>query len=188
MSSPILGAVTAIGLLSLLAAGPAVSQGQSIAAPRVARILDRPLVDTTGTRLRLLSDLVGKGPILMSFTFTGCQALCPAADMVMDDVAERLKTRQSGRVRLVTLTLDPLTDTPEKLRRERAELMHPDRIFLSGRPDDVWDVLQGLGIEGGIRQDHDLAFLLIGQGGGTIRSVSGLAEAEQLARFAAELR
>ncbi|AWI91958.1 hypothetical protein C0214_27115 (plasmid) [Methylobacterium sp. DM1] len=161
---------------------------KSAATQRAVRLSDRPLVDTNGVPRRFVSDILARGPVLLSFTFTGCTAFCPAADVVMDDVAERLKGRNPGGVRLITLTLDPLTDTPEQLRRERAASLHPDRTFLTGQPDDVWAILDGLGVEAGTRQDHDLAFLLIGRGGAGIQTLSGFAGAEELAILAGDLR
>ena len=156
--------------------------------PRTVRLLDRRLVTAHGAELRFLSGLISKQPILLSFTFTGCVQLCPPGDVVMDLVAQRLEQSGARRVKLVTLTLDPLTDTPERLRRERADLMHPERIFLSGAPDDVWSVLDGLGIQPGPNQDHEIQFLFIGTGGRNVRAIAGLPEPDALVDALSEAR
>lgn len=186
--NPIRRGIVAALLLSGGAGTVDAQETRTATTQRAVRLSDRSLVDTNGVPRRFVSEILARGPVLVSFTFTGCTAFCPAADVVMDDVAERLKRRNPGGVRLITLTLDPLTDTPEQLRRERAAFLHPDRTFLTGQPDDVWAVLDGLGVEGGSRQDHDLAFLLIGRGGAGIRTLSGLAGAEELAALAGDLR
>ena len=147
---------------------------------RVVRILDRPLVIAGGKPVRFLSDVIANQPVLLSFTFTGCLQLCPPSDIVMEGVAQKLE--QAGRrdVRLVTLTLDPLADTPDRLFAERASKMHPDRLFLSGEPNHVWAVLDGLGIQAGPNQDHNIEFLLIGAGGKRVDGIPGLPDPDTL--------
>ena len=58
--------------------------------PRVARVLDRPLLTSKGQRVRFLADIVAPQPVLLSFTFTGCVQLCPPSDIVMDMLVGRL--------------------------------------------------------------------------------------------------
>lgn len=147
---------------------------------RTVRLLDRQLVTSQGANLRFVSDLIANKQILLSFTFTGCVQLCPPSDVIMDLVAQRLDNNGGQQVQLVTLTLDPLTDTPERLRRERADLMHPNRIFLSGDPNNVWTVLDGLSIRPGPSQDHEIQFLLIGNGGREVTAIAGLPDPEAL--------
>ncbi|WP_416193136.1 SCO family protein [Nitrobacter sp. TKz-YC01] len=148
--------------------------------PRSVHLVDRRLVTAQGVEVNFVSDLIAKQPILLSFTFTGCVQLCPPSDVIMDVVAQRMEKDGLQRLKLVTLTLDPLTDTPEHLRRERADQMHRDRIFLSGDPTNVWSVLEGLRVQPGPNQDHDIQFLLIGTGGRDVRTVAGLPEPEDL--------
>jgi protein SCO1 len=156
--------------------------------PRAARVVDLPLVDAYGKRYRFLSDLVSRSPVLVSFTFTGCRSLCPPADLVMDSVAARMRDRGIDHVRLLTITLDPLTDTPAQLRKERADMLDPARLFLTGEPQHVWSVLSGLGIEGGVDQDHDAEFLLITSGGTAIQSMPGLPDPDVLVETIEKLR
>lgn len=148
--------------------------------PRVARVLDRPLLTSKGQRVRFLADIVAPQPVLLSFTFTGCVQLCPPSDIVMDMLAERLAEADRKDIRLVTLTLDPLTDTPQVLHRKRAEAMHADRLFLTGRPSDVWAVLDGLGVQPGPNQDHEIQFLLVDTGGRKVTAFLGLPDPEAL--------
>lgn len=148
--------------------------------PPTVHLIDRRLVTAQGAEVNFVSGLIAKQPILLSFTFTGCVQLCPPSDIIMDLVAQRLGKDGLRRWKLVTLTLDPLTDTPEHLRRERADQMHRDRIFLSGDPANVWSVLEGLRVQPGPNQDHDIQFLLIGTGGRDVRTIAGLPEPDDL--------
>ena len=64
------------------------------------------------------SDLEGK-VCLVSFIFTTCNGTCPATTHRMCQVQETLKSRglgKDGRVRLISISLDPARDTPEVLR------------------------------------------------------------------------
>ncbi|GEC14444.1 SCO family protein [Nitrobacter winogradskyi] len=155
---------------------------------RTVHLVDRPLVTAQGAEVNFVSGLIAKQPILLSFTFTGCVQLCPPSDVIMDVIAQRLGKDGLQHLKLVTLTLDPLTDSPEHLRRERADQMHRDRIFLSGDPANVWSVLEGLRVQPGPNQDHDIQFLLIGTGGRDIRTVAGLPEPEDLIAVLSTLR
>lgn len=156
--------------------------------PRTVHLVDRRLVTAQGAEVNFVSGLIAKQPILLSFTFTGCVQLCPPSDVIMDVVAQRLGKDGLQHLKLVTLTLDPLTDSPEHLRRERADQMHRDRIFLSGEPANVWSVLEGLRVQPGPNQDHDIQFLLIGTGGRDVRTVAGLPEPEDLIAVLSTLR
>jgi protein SCO1/2 len=65
-----------------------------------------------------LSDLRGK-VLLVSFVFTTCNGSCPATTHRMGGVQQALAARglaKDGRVRLLSITLDPVRDTPEVLR------------------------------------------------------------------------
>lgn len=173
----------------LVCGGTVVAQElRSEIQPRVARVLDRPLVTSHGKPVRFLTDVVAPRPVLVSFTFTGCVQLCPPSDAIMDMVAERLEDAGRKDIRLVTLTLDPLTDTPQTLHRKRAEVMHADRLFLSGKPNDVWAVLEGLGVQPGPNQDHEIQFLLIDSGGRRVTAFFGLPDPEALFAAVSKVR
>jgi protein SCO1/2 len=83
----------------------------------IRRAPDFTLTTQTGDTLRR-TDLDGK-VLLVSFIFTTCNGSCPATTHRMGQVQEALKERgltRDGRVRLLSITLDPARDTPEVLR------------------------------------------------------------------------
>jgi protein SCO1/2 len=107
------------------------------------------LLTQTGDKLSL-SDLKGK-VFLVSFIFTTCNGTCPATTHRMGQIQEELKTHglfKDDRVRLLSITLDPVRDTPEVLRGYM-KLYDADPkywTFLTGPPDQVsvvvkaWDM------------------------------------------------
>src|SRR5712692_3740267 len=89
------------------------------ATSRLAVIRTAPdfgLTTQTGQLLRL-ADLRGK-VLLVSFIFTTCNGTCPATTHRMSQVQQELKAHglcRDDRVRLLSITLDPVRDTPEAL-------------------------------------------------------------------------
>src|SRR6266852_3648579 len=77
---------------------------------------DFALIRPTGQTLRR-SDLKGK-VLLVSFIFTTCNGTCPATTHRMSQVQQELKTHglcKDECVQLLSITLDPVRDTPEAL-------------------------------------------------------------------------
>jgi len=81
------------------------------------------------------SDNAGK-VVLMEFMFTSCPDICPVTTYKMSQLQEKFK--QNGifgsQVQFVTITFDPIRDTPEVLR-EYADRMEIDL--------GSWQVLRG---------------------------------------------
>lgn len=64
------------------------------------------------------ADLKGK-VLLVSFVFTTCSGSCPATTSRLVQVQQELARQgqlKDGRVHLLSITLDPARDTPDKLR------------------------------------------------------------------------
>jgi protein SCO1/2 len=128
--------VFALVLFTLLDADPA-------GASRLAVIREAPdftLINQDGERLRL-KDLRGK-VVLVSFVFTTCNGSCPATTHRMGQTARALKDKdllKADRVRFVSITLDPVRDTPEALR-QYMKLYDADPAwwsFLTGEKEQV---------------------------------------------------
>jgi protein SCO1/2 len=98
----------------------ALLPGADPAPSRLAVIQQAPSFSLTtqdGQPLRL-ADLKGKVS-LVSFVFTTCSGSCPATTSRMVQVQQELARRKlltDGKVKLLSITLDPARDTPQKLR------------------------------------------------------------------------
>jgi protein SCO1/2 len=95
-------------------------------------------------------DLRGK-VVLVSFIFTTCNGSCPATTHRMSQLAEKLADRgllKDGRVRLVSITLDPVRDTPEALRRymKAYDADPASWTFLTGSREKVEKVIAAWGM------------------------------------------
>ncbi|MET7241766.1 SCO family protein [Methylobacterium sp. EM32] len=160
-----LAAVPATGLtLGVTARG-----GAGGAAAVVAT--DAELRDTRSRPVRFRSDVLGRGVTLVSFTLVGCQVQCPLSDHRMNLVEDALAARGRGDVRLVTLTINP-DNRPEDLRRHAEQFgPGPSRTFLTGVPDQLYPLLDGLGMVFGNAADHPLFFLVFDAAGRAVARI-----------------
>jgi len=75
---------------------------------------------TAGGESTTLYQVFGDGVVVLSFVYASCNDVngCPLATAVLHRVRQRLKSEPElvGRLRLVTLSFDPLRDTPEVMR------------------------------------------------------------------------
>jgi protein SCO1 len=110
------------------------------------RLLDLPLITQHDKELRFASEAVGERVVVMGFVYTSCTTVCPIVSAVLAQLQERLGTRLGEEVALLTLSVDPTTDTPQRLA-EYAERYgtRPGWLWLTGRKPMVDRVLQGLG-------------------------------------------
>jgi protein SCO1 len=84
---------------------------QGLVLPRVSAP-NLPLTDTLGRSIGLSTQLHGK-VTAVQLMFAGCSATCPIQGAVFASVAQQIK---SPDVRLLSLTVDPLGDSPQVLR------------------------------------------------------------------------
>lgn len=130
-----LAAVLAGVLLSACAPGPAGPM------PSFA------LVDQSGTTVK--SESLRGRVLVVSFVFTTCVEACPLITVQLVRAQARVRTEQlDGRVRFVSITLDPVTDTPDVLRRYAAAygIDLTSWQFLTGDAGDVNRVIRAFGL------------------------------------------
>jgi protein SCO1/2 len=84
-------------------------------AQAVNGIPDVTLVNQHGTQVRLQSDLMGKGVVVVNFVFTTCTTICPPMGATFGKLQKLLQERGHSGVQLVSISVDPVTDTPDKL-------------------------------------------------------------------------
>lgn len=97
--------------------GPAPRQAAISAAPRLSVIREAPgfaLRDLEGRPVGL-ADLRGN-VVLLSFVFTGCRSACPVISHRLAALQRRLAAAgAAGRVKMLSVTIDPERDTPAVL-------------------------------------------------------------------------
>jgi len=129
---------------------------------RLQRIMTAPdgrVVDVDGHPARLRRFTTGKITVL-SFIYTGCTDAhgCPLAYGVLQSLRERLQRAPAlrDRVRLVTLSFDPLHDTPAAMRRYAGggDRRGVPWAFLTTRSaGDLRPLLDGFGQDVGVQTE-----------------------------------
>ena len=136
---------------STLCIANAVADGGGT-TPRLAVIQKAPdFTLSTQSGNKLSSDNLKGKVLLVSFIFTTCNGTCPATTHRMSQIQEELKSRgltKDDRVRLLSISLDPIRDTPEVLggymKMYDADPAHWS--FLTGPPEKVTDVIKAWGM------------------------------------------
>ncbi len=92
--------------------------GAKPVAPQGVRIslADTALLDQNGRSVRLKSDLIGERIVVVDFIYTSCTTVCPVVSAVMAQAQGKLGARVGRDVALLTLTVDPVRDTPARLK------------------------------------------------------------------------
>lgn len=108
--------------------------------PPLGEAADGVLLDSSGTRVNL-SDLYGDRFVVLSFIYTSCNDVngCPLATYVLSQVQKRLARESEliDKVRLISISFDPLNDTPPVMRdyRNRFARAEADWHFLTAESD-----------------------------------------------------
>jgi protein SCO1/2 len=144
--------VSTLGTALHVSALCASDSNQLTTHSRLAVIQDAPeftLTSQAGDKLSS-SDLKEK-VLLVSFIFTTCNGTCPATTHRMGQIQEELKARglfKDDRVRLLSISLDPIRDTPDVLRGYmKIYDADPEHwTFLTGAADQVASVVKSWGM------------------------------------------
>ena len=169
-----------IGLAAWLALGPGAAgahEGKHRAGPERAqsgaatkpgsvavKLFDLELTDRNGRPVKFRSDVIGKRIVVVNFIYTRCTTVCPVTSAIFARLQERLGPRLGEDVFLVSLSVDPVTDEPVRLRAYAKKFnAGPGWIWLTGRKLAVDKVLEGLGAYSPNYEDHP-AMVLVGDG------------------------
>lgn len=154
--------------------------------PEEARIADAPgiivpdeeLQDQDGRPVRL-RDLFAARVVAVNFVYTTCTTICSPMTAVFARLARDLGPALGREARLVTISLDPATDTPERLRAYADRFERREGwTFLTGPPERVARVRRALGGAEADKESH-APWTLLGREGG-FRRAQGIASSAQL--------
>ena len=145
-------------------------------------IPDVELIDESGAPVTLRALLEPGQPLVLNFIFTTCTTICPVMTATFAQMRRELGEAGDG-IRLVSISIDPEYDRPEKLKAY-AELFHagPGWAFLTGDDADISEVLQSFNALTGSKTNHKpLTLLKRPQSPSWIR-IDGLASGSDLAQ------
>jgi protein SCO1/2 len=149
--------------------------------PATAAIADVAVRDQDNRALYFNRDLVQGRVVAINFVYTGCSAVCPLMGAHFARVQQLLGDRPAAG--LVSVSIDPLNDTPDQLRAWRDQFSKkPGWTLVTGRRNDIDRLLSSLGAAAPDPGAH-APFLLIvdGRRGGPMLRMEGLADPAKVA-------
>jgi len=162
--------------------------GQSTAAsgeqsPAHKYFTDVVLVNQNGEKMRFYSDLLrGKVVIINSF-FGTCTGSCLPMNHNLEKVQQALGNRVGKDVHIISISVDPKVDTPERLKEYAKTLQaSPGWYFLTGDKQNVDFALGKIGHAVNNKEDH-LNIIIVGnERTGLWKKAFGLAPANELVK------
>ena len=168
---------------------PAAPQGAPVkgAAPAVAPIPDVWVVDQDGNKRRFYTDLVKGKVVAINFVFTSCTYICPMQGKNFGQLQASLGDRLGREVHLVSVSTDPATDTPARLKAWAATFgARPGWTLVTGEREEMDKLLLALtGDASGQSKHSPVAFVGDLDKGAWVRAYA-LAEPERYLRMFAE--
>jgi protein SCO1/2 len=158
------------------AAAAVATDGSRAASPAERYFGDALLTDQDGKQLRLYSDILkGNVGIINSF-YSTCSSVCRVTIPVFKQLQNELGERVGKDVRLISITVDPESDTPEVLRKYAAGVgAKPGWVFLTGDKQTVDQVLYRLGLYAEAKENHSNVFIIGNEPTGLWKKVLGVA-------------
>jgi cytochrome oxidase Cu insertion factor (SCO1/SenC/PrrC family) len=158
------------------------------AAFELSRVPEAALIDQDGRRVRFRADLVLDRLVAINFIFTRCTTLCPPMGAVFAQLRQELHQRGIDGVRLLSVSIDPGTDTPARLKAWAERFgATPEWTLLTGAKSEVDRLLKQLGVFTALKEDHAPILLLGDAAIGRWTRITGLATPERLAGLLEEL-
>jgi cytochrome oxidase Cu insertion factor (SCO1/SenC/PrrC family) len=124
-------------------------------------IPDVSLLDQDGKPVHFYSDLVHGKVVMMSFIFTSCTTVCPPLGATFAKVQKLLGERAGRDVHLISVSVDPANDTPERLKAWAQKFGGgPGWTLVTGDKDNVTRLLKGLGVYTANAAEHSPLVLI----------------------------
>ena len=174
----------AAGLGVWVATGQAHDLGATTGEFELERLAlpDVTLIDQNATPHRLKGPLTDGQTLVINFSYTTCDTICPLGNVVMADLDGILPPH--APVKLLSITINPTNDTPDLMRRAAETFGASERwSWLTGVPSEVDRVLKAFDANYVDVVLHDPMFL-VGKAseGRFYRSVT-MPDAKQLKRL-----
>jgi protein SCO1/2 len=122
---------------------------------------DTVLTDQNGKAVRFKADAMADRLVAINFVYTTCTTVCPVQSALMADLQQRLGEHAGRDVSLISVSVDPLRDTPLRLKEFAARYKAgPGWRFLTGSRQAVDEVLKAFGVYTPNFADHPAAVLV----------------------------
>jgi cytochrome oxidase Cu insertion factor (SCO1/SenC/PrrC family) len=162
---------------------PAEDPGKTDISRLSFKIPDVLVHDQEGRRLNFYSDLIKGKTVAINFIFTTCTTICPPLTATFRRVQQDLGERAGRDVHLISISVDPVTDVPERLKTFSARFKAgPGWTFVTGNKQEINLLLKALGANVGDKNDHTPMILVGNQSANYWTRAYGLAPASTLVK------
>lgn len=159
-------AFAALLAVPVLAAPPPTGAVSAPALPDVT------VLTASGTRVPF-RQLIANRTVAINFIFTSCPAVCPLMGAAFGKVQSQLGKRN---VTLISVSIDPQTDTPERLAQWGHRFgARPGWTLVTGAKPDIDRLLKAFGVYSSSPGTHSPAAFVADTRRGVWRKVDGLA-------------
>ncbi|MCQ4163252.1 SCO family protein [Tahibacter harae] len=149
-----------------------------------ARIPDVPVLTQAGEPRHFYRDLVQGRLVAINFIFTRCTAVCPLLGARFSQL-QKMLGEDMARVGLISVSIDPANDTPQRLAQWSQGLgAQPGWTLVTGERADLDELLRSLGASAADPASHVPIALIVDERRQPARwqRLDGLADAAVLAR------
>jgi protein SCO1/2 len=151
------------------------------------KLHDLELWDQDGAKVRFRSDLIGDRVAVIVPFYTRCTTAYPILIFTFSKLQERLGDRLGKDVVLVSISVDPKTDIPVRLKAfARKQKARPGWTFVSGTLDNLAKVVTGIGVQYIVGQSLDehnhIPLTLVGSADGEWKRLHGYPSPDMLKR------
>jgi protein SCO1/2 len=156
-------------------------EAPALLSPAHQYFSDVILVNQDEEEMRFYSDLLHGKVVVINVFFTSCQGSCPVMMATFASLQEWLGERLGTEVRLLSVSVDPQTDTPAKLKAYAERLKaRPGWYFLTGEKGQVERALYKLGQYVEHKDDHSNLIIIGNETTGLWKKALGLASTQDI--------
>ncbi len=144
------------------------------------QVPDLPVSKQDGTEHSFLQEIDDGRPVIMSFIFTTCSAICPMLGHTLMKVQSKL-TEHQQTAHLVSITIDPENDTPTTLANYAKKLSAgPNWDFYTGTRDVSIQLQKAFNVYRGDKMNHASVILIRSKPGEPWIRLEGFINSDQV--------
>src|SRR4029079_11055213 len=134
-----------------------------------------------GSAPHFYSILIKDKTVAINFIFTNCTTICPPLAATFARVQKEMGDKVGKDVHFISISVDPLTDTPERLKAWGAKFKAGGGwTFITGDKQEMDKLLNALGASVSKREDHTPAMIIGNDAKGVWTRTYGLAKTGQI--------
>lgn len=148
------------------------------------KIPDIVVKNQLNKNMSFYQDLVRGKTVAINFVYTNCKTACPMQAATFSKLQDLLKDRLGKDVYLISVSIDPLEDTPSKLNSWSSKFGRKKGWELvTGKKADITRLLKAVDMFTAVQDEHSPIILLGNDSSGTWQRVNGLSSPSKLLKI-----